>query len=203
LPALLVLPLLLLCSACTGHANPDEATPGRSAVDGFVGLVSLDGQPVAPLAQDAPAHVFLFVRNDCPISNRYAPEWQRIHARFSPSGVRFWLVYPDPEEPLETIRTHLAEFKHPGEPLRDPEHRFVRATGASVTPEAALFDGSGRLVYRGRIDDRYVDFGKTRAAPTRHDLIEAIQSTLDGKPVAQATTRAVGCFIPELRDERR
>jgi len=32
-----------------------------------------------------------------------------------------------------------------------------------VTPEAAVFMVDGHEVYRGRIDDRYVDFGKRAA----------------------------------------
>jgi hypothetical protein len=142
----------------------------------------------------------LFVRSDCPISNRYAPELQRIHEQFADRGVAFWLVYPDPDESPEAIRRHFAEYAHPGRPTRDPHHAFVRTTGATVTPEAAVFDRDGRLVYVGRIDDRFVDFGKARAAPTRRDLIDAIEATLAGRPVEPARTRAVGCFIPDLTD---
>ena len=55
------------------------------------------------------------------------------------------------------------------------------------------------LVYLGRIDDRYVDFGKTRAAATTHDLAGALEAILDGRPVPESRTRAIGCFIPELK----
>lgn len=189
--------VVVLSVVSTSCGRPENVAVGN------LGLVGLDGRSVSPLNADAPAHVFLFVRGDCPISNRYAPEWQRIHSRFSPLGVRFWLVYPDPDEPLDSIKSHLKEFGHPGQPLRDPQHRFVARTGATVTPEVALFDRSGRMVYRGRIDDRYVDFGKTRAAPTRHDLIDALQATLHGGPIDAPTTRAVGCFIPGLRADQR
>jgi hypothetical protein len=161
-------------------------------------LVDLDGREVNPLATDASATVLLFARSDCPISNRYAPEWQRIHASFASRGVEFWLVYPDPDEPLEVIRKHLEEYGHPGRPVRDPQHAFVRLTEAKVTPEVAVFTAAGDLVYVGRIDDRFVDFGKARAAATRHDLVDALEATLDGKPVAEPRTRAIGCFIPGL-----
>jgi hypothetical protein len=55
------------------------------------------------------------------------------------------------------------------------------------------------LVYSGRIDDRYVDFGKARQAASTHDLEAAIANTLAGKPVAQARTRAVGCYLTDLK----
>jgi len=112
--------------------------------------------------------------------------------------VDFWLVYPDPDEAPETIRRHLEEYGHPGRPTRDPDHALVRLTQATITPEVAVFTPAGELVYRGRIDDRFVDFGKARAAATRHDLVDAIDATLEGRPVETPRTRAVGCFIPAL-----
>jgi len=142
--------------------------------------------------------VFLFLRSDCPISNRYAPEIRRIHERFAKDGAVFWLVYPDPSEPLYVIRTHVEEYDYPGKPVRDPRHDLVRRARATVTPEAAVFDREGQLVYLGRIDDRFVDFGKTRAQATSHDLADALEATLAGRPVPTSRTRAIGCLIPDL-----
>src|SRR4029453_7812840 len=62
-------------------------------------LPDLDGRQVEPLrVKDAKAIVFIFLRTDCPISNRYAPEVRRLHDKFAKIGVKFWLVYPDPGE---------------------------------------------------------------------------------------------------------
>ena len=171
-----------------------------SCGSGFSGLnlTSLSGERVNPLAKGNPASVFLFMRSDCPISNRYAPELRRLHESFAPRGVRFWLVYVDPREKPESIQRHAEEYQVPGDILRDSRHDLVRLTGARVTPEAAVFDAGGSLVYRGRIDDRYPDFGKARAKPNRRDLMLALESVLQGEPVAEPETRAVGCFIADL-----
>ncbi|MEC8337167.1 MAG: redoxin, partial [Planctomycetota bacterium] len=77
--------------------------------------------------------------------------------------------------------------------------QLVQQMGVRVTPEAAVLDRSGRLVYRGRIDDRFVDFGKTRQAPTRNDLQIAIQEVLAGSAVQVPATKAIGCFIADLK----
>ena len=53
-------------------------------------------------------------------------------------------------------------------------------------------------MYRGRIDDRFVDLGLERPSPTRRDLAEAIAAVLAGKPVDQPRTQAVGCFISDF-----
>jgi hypothetical protein len=162
--------------------------------------LDLSGESVDPFsAHPGRVAVFLFVGTECPISNRYAPEIQRLHAKFSPRDVAFWLVYPDPDESSEDIREHLRAFGHEAEVLRDPQHALVDFTGAEFTPEAAVFDSLAQIVYRGRIDDRFVDFGKTRPAPTVRDLERALEATLSGEDVATARTRAIGCFIADTK----
>src|SRR5689334_6792488 len=133
-------------------------------------LPDLSGKPVEPLrASSAKAVVFIFTRTDCPISNRYAPEVRRLAEKFAASGITFWLVYADPDESAAEIRRHLKAYGYGLGVLRDLRHDLVRLTGARVTPEAAVFV-AGRIVYHGRIDDRYVAFGRERPAPTTHDL---------------------------------
>jgi hypothetical protein len=160
--------------------------------------IDLSGKQIDPFSSQARAEVFLFVRTDCPITNRYAPELQRIGREFSERGVRFWLIYPDPTEAVSSIQTHIAQYHFPGEPLRDPHHVLVRRAHATVAPEAAVFDSRGQLIYHGRIDDRYVDIGKARQNAQTHDLENAIAAALAGKPVAQSETRAIGCSLADV-----
>jgi len=162
-------------------------------------LLDLNGRPVDPFQTTASskAVVFLFTATDCPISNRYAPEVQRLYAEFAAKGVRFWLVYPNPAESADAIRAHEKSFGYPAEALRDPKQQLVKLAKATVTPEAAVFV-NGRLVYHGRIDDRIVDLGLERPSPTMHDLDEALTAVLAGKPVARPATQAVGCFIADF-----
>jgi hypothetical protein len=162
---------------------------------------NLAGQFIDPFerASAAKAVVLLFVSTECPYSNRSAPEIRRIKNLFEPKGVRFWLVYPNPAETTAMIRAHLQAFGYPDIALRDTAHALVKYAGPTVTPEAAVFTGEGRLVYRGRIDDRFVALGRERPSPTRHDLEDALTATLAGKPVVPATTQAFGCFLADLR----
>lgn len=159
---------------------------------------SLTGTAVDALQTPAgtKAIVFLFTSTDCPISNRYAPEVQRVASEFAAKGVVFRLVYPNPADEAAAIHEHMTAFSYAGamEALRDPAHALVKFTGATVTPEAVVVAG-GRVVYRGRIDDRYVELGLERPAATQHDLADALAAVLTGKRVPRATTQAVGCFI--------
>ena len=152
---------------------------------------------------NAKAVVLIFTRADCPVSNRYAPEVTRIYSGYSNRGVKFWLVYPDRDATLADIEKHRAAYNYPIPAVQDRAHRLVARARAIVTPEAAVFipaPGKGwQLVYRGRIDDRYVDFGKYRPAAERHDLEEVLGNVLAGKPLSFRETKAIGCAIADLR----
>jgi hypothetical protein len=139
--------------------------------------------------------VLIFVGTECPISNRYAPEIRRLEQKFGPFGIRFWLVYADPEVSADAIQAHLKAYDLPVRALRDPKHDLVRFSHVHVTPEAAVFVAGPRLVYHGRIDDRYVDFGKDRLEPTQHDLERVVDAIVHGRAVPEAATRAIGCYI--------
>jgi len=152
-----------------------------------------------PFAKPAPARVLLFVRSDCPITNRYAPELDRIAQEFEARGVVFWLVYPDASETDAAIAQHRLEYKFPGVSIRDPNHLLQKRADATISPQAAVFDQAGRLTYSGRIDDRYIAFGKARSAPTTHDLEDAITATLNGKPVKEPRTHSVGCYLADVK----
>lgn len=161
---------------------------------------SFAAQPAAldPFASPAAVRVLFFVRTDCPITNRYAPELRRIGKEFEPRGVQFWLVYVDASETQAGIESQIAQYGLPGKPVRDPQRVLVKRAHATVAPEAAVFDRSGALEYHGRIDDRYVDIGKSRAQAEVHDLENAIMAVLAGKPVANPQTRAIGCSLADV-----
>jgi len=151
-----------------------------------------------PFAEPAHVRVLIFARTDCPITNRYAPELARIAQEFSVRDVKFWIVYPDSSETPDKIAKHMADYHLPGHGIPDPHFELRKRAEAKVSPQAAVFDSNGMLTYSGRIDDRYVAFGKSRPAPDVHDLENAIQATLSGKPIAEPRTKAIGCYLDDL-----
>ena len=149
-------------------ASTRASEPVRTGV-GEGTAVDLDGTVVDPLKASAgKVVVLIFVRVDCPISNRYSPTIQKIiqrDLRENPGRVAFWLVYPDRSESAEQIRKHEREFKYDLPALRDLNRSLVAESHAQTTPEAAVFDASHKLIYHGRIDNLFEDFGRARPAP--------------------------------------
>jgi hypothetical protein len=159
----------------------------------------LNGHPIEQIAPSGTkAVVLFFAASDCPISNRYIPEIERLNREFAPEGVRFWWVYPNPGDTAAVVRRHDAQFDLHGDAVLDTDQRLTRMAHATVTPEVAVlipFLAGLREVYRGRIDDRYFALGQERPAATRHDLETAIRAVLANDPVPKPGGPAVGCSI--------
>ncbi len=127
--------------------------------------------------------VFIVTSSGCPIASRYRPQLDRLQREYP--NVLFLAVTPGGLAPA------AQEFPV----LLDPHFVLARQLGASMTPEAFVFDEGGSLRYQGRIDDKFVDFGKARAQPTREDLRVAIDEVRAGRAVSLKRQRGVGCFI--------
>ena len=140
--------------------------------------------------------VYVFTTTDCPIANRYAPEIQRLAAKYQ-QFAHFVLVYPVPSDTQDVINEHQKKYAYVLDSIRDTDQKLVKLTGVTVSPEVAVMRGS-QLLYRGRIDDRYIELGKDRPVPTRRDLEAALDLITTGRPVAVKQTRAVGCILSDL-----
>ena len=140
------------------------------------------------------ALVLLFIRTDCPISNRYAPEIERLYEAYRGKGIDFRLVYTERGIDSAIMARHRAEYglKLPAE--MDSNRAYVRKSKATVTPEAVVFAGS-ELLYRGRIDDLYPALGQSRRQASKHDLEEVLSELASGRKPAPRYNRAVGCAI--------
>ena len=163
----------------------------------------LHGQPVSQLAgQEVRVVVLFFAATDCPISNRYVPEIQRLSQQYSTQGTRFWWVYPNAEDTAQAVADHNRSYSITGDAILDVNQNLVHLAHATVTPEAAVFvvESSGlREVYRGRVDDRYLSLGQERPRAECHDLEMAIAAALAGKPAPQPGGPPVGCSIVFLQ----
>jgi hypothetical protein len=161
-------------------------------------VLDLDGRPADPFRLAGSNFVvLLFIRTDCPISNRYARTIQELSTHYADHAA-FFLIYPIKSETPDQIRKHLLDFGYHLPAFRDPDLTLAQASQVSITPEVAVFSSARKLLYHGRIDDWYVEFTHARRAPTTHDLADALDAAISGKPLSTASAPAVGCFIPGL-----
>ena len=108
----------------------------------------------------------------------------------------FLRVYDDTYQDANDIREHTEEYDYVMPAVLDSAQQVIQRSGATVTPEAVVLDEAGAILYRGRIDDRFIDFGRYRQRAQSHDLIDALTATLKGEAPPKSRTKAIGCFIP-------
>ncbi len=150
-----------------------------------------------------PAVVLFFVTTDCPVANSYVPEMNRLRQAYSPRGVLFLAVQAETSVADAAVAKYANEYGYTFPLLLDPAQILVQLAGATVTPQAAVLSPQGQVLYLGRIDNRVVDFGKSRLQATVPDLRNALDSVLDGKPVAEPRTKSIGCAINRVKGASR
>jgi hypothetical protein len=163
---------------------------------------AVDGAVLRPLTPDGAAGVLLFVSTDCPVSNRYAPEIQRLCTAAAVRGVPCTLLYEDADVRPDAVRTHLREYGYALPAAIDTDGAVAAAVKATITPEAVVVDRGGGVRYRGRIDNLFAALGTSRQVVTSHDLRDAIDAVVANRPVARPQTDAIGCFIVPANQRR-
>ncbi|MES2460029.1 MAG: redoxin family protein [Armatimonadota bacterium] len=153
---------------------------------------------VTALAPKAKTTVLVFLGTNCPISNRYAPSVAALARGVKGKSAAVVLVYANAGITKAKATQHAREYGLVGMPiLLDPTQAVADAVGATVTPEAAVLDASGKVRYLGRIDNSNIQRASSGrpGGATRHDLQAAVDSVLAGKKVASSRLPAVGCAI--------
>lgn len=174
-----------------GDAAPDFDLPGvddrRYSLKDFQGAKLL---------------LVLFTCNHCPTAQAYESRILQLHADYKDRGVALVAISPNDDQAVRLdelgytdvgdsfeemkIRAKERGFTFPY--LYDGEtQKTSLAYGVVATPHAFLFDSDRKLRYAGRIDDEEVK------EVNSHDLRNAIDALLVGKPVPVEKTRTFGC----------
>jgi hypothetical protein len=157
---------------------------------------NLNGMMVNPLhLSSGKAAVLFFVATDCPISNQYSPEINRIIAIYKAKKVTFFIVYDDDGATAAKVKKHAHEYGYSCDLILDPKHTLASRSNATVTPEVVIVGAHDQIFYRGRIDNKYADFNKVRPEPSRRDLRLALDAILSDRNVRPSKTPCIGCQI--------
>ena len=160
-------------------------------------LPATDGKDRGPADfQGAKALLIVFTCNHCPYAQAVEDRLVRIAEDFGPKGLATVLInsndvvnYPDDSFDKMKERAKAKGFPFPY--CLDETQDVAREYHAACTPDPFLFDADQRLAYRGRIDDNWQEPDKV----TRHELREAIEAVLEGRPAASEQIASMGCNI--------
>jgi peroxiredoxin len=160
-------------------------------------LDNVDGRELTLAQMAGPkGTLVIFSCNHCPWVRAWEERLVTIGNTYSKRGVGVIAVssndpqvYPQDDLPQMKERARAKSYEFPY--ALDVTSDVGRAFGATHTPEAFLFDASGRLVYHGAIDDNARDAAKVK----NHYLQNALDAVLAGRHPAVQETKALGCTI--------
>ena len=141
------------------------------------------------------ATVVIVTSFDCPNSNNYTPTLIDLAKRYGDKGVKFIALAVN-EMTAPELKAKIAEYKIPYPVFADPNLNVADAFKAKITPEVFVLDHNQVMRYRGRIDNMFSERLKRNPKVTDHDLENALDDLLAGKPVRKPVTMAVGCPLP-------
>jgi peroxiredoxin len=189
--------MLAFAMLVPGVQADDDTAQSRlgKRIDDFT-LLDAAGKSVALHDfKDKKAVVLVFLSFECPVSTSYSQTLAELHKNYTERGVAFVGISCNPDEDTESLAGHVQETKLPLPVLRDQKFLAVDALKAQATPEAFVLDHNRVLRYRGRIDDAYAKRLVKNRQISHHDVQQALDELLTGKPISRPITEAVGCSI--------
>lgn len=139
----------------------------------------------------------VFLGPECPISQRYVPELNRIAAPQDTNAISFYGIISAPSMTRTQALAFVKEYAIRFPVLFDNGGRLARWLRPTHVPEAFVIKPDGDIVYRGRIDDGFAAPGKPRAVIQSRELRDALRAVRAGDSPPRAFARPVGCYFEE------
>ena len=144
----------------------------------------------------AKAVVLSFTCNHCPAVKGNEARERAFINDYAPKGVAYIAInsndlafHPDDSFTHMLERARHLGFTWPY--LHDETQAVAKAYGAQRTPHFFLLDSARKVVYTGRMDDNPHDMARA----TTHELRDAVDALLAGKPIRVPVTEASGCNV--------
>lgn len=181
--------------------NADHAAPMIAGDTGLLGARFLDVEGRVRVLGDETGpggFGFVFISDGCQNSMIYAAELSDLAVQARADGIDLYAVITSPRMTWTEARALKDALSLRLPTLFDPSGELTTRMGVEVTPEAVLISADDHMVYRGRIDDRFVGLGQRRTVIRSHDLKAAMARLAQGD-LRRVSTQTVGCWIEDRR----
>jgi peroxiredoxin len=139
----------------------------------------------------------MFICNHCPFVKHTIDEIVKVANDYRVQGIGIIAISSnDAEKFPQDGPEMMAEFAHvhkmPFPYLYDESQEVAKAYDAACTPDFYLFDNSGKLVYRGQLDDSRPG---NNIPLSGTDLRNAIDAVIYNRTIAEPQKPSIGCNI--------
>jgi peroxiredoxin len=139
--------------------------------------------------------VYVFLSDECPMCQGYAPVLNQLTADYAQKGVEIIGVFPNYYSTDSSILAFKTEYAIQFKTIKDSTFTLTNRFNATITPQVFLENTEGVLLYAGQIDDTYFRAGKRRGTTSEHYLKAAIEAILANKKPTINKTKPIGCVI--------
>lgn len=177
--------------------NEEPAAKTGERVDLIgVRVVDVEGRRhrIGVSAKGVQPAVLVFLDTACPVATRYVPVLNALHREAQAAGVALYGVLSNPETGWRDSAAFVNDFAVAFPVVLDSAGDLALRLTPRVTSESFVVSTDNRLVYRGRIDDRFAAIGRLRTTITAHDLRAVIAALGRGAEAEPYATEAIGCF---------
>ncbi len=145
----------------------------------------------------APGLLVIFMCNHCPYVKHIREGLASFGTEYRDKGLAIVGINSNdasthPQDSFDNMVLERERFGYPFPYLHDESQAVAKAYRAVCTPDIFLYDGNGRLFYRGQFDDSRPG----NAVPvTGKDLRHAADALLEGRGAPEDQKPSVGCSI--------
>jgi peroxiredoxin len=157
--------------------------------------------PAASLEEQSTYKVYVFLSEECIISQSYALELRQLHEVYGCTQFEFIGVFSNPASTPEKMAAFKAEYAFPFDFKLDRQQQLKDKFGVELTPEVVVVDAKTEgVIYQGRIDNTFYRVGRRRRVTTSEELAQVLAALSTGNEVPVSEAPTVGCFITPAGD---
>lgn len=144
---------------------------------------------------DAKVIVLTMHTKGCPIGQQLMPDFNALHAKYEPKGVKFLMMNSNTYDTPAMIAEEATDFKVTIPILKDADQSVGEPLGVERSTESLVIEpGTWRVLYQGPINDR-VTYGRARARADVHYASAVMDAMLAGKAVQPSYIAPEGCIL--------
>lgn len=160
-------------------------------------LPAVNGKSYSPSDfSDKKILVIIFMCNHCPYVHAIINRLISIQSDYANRSVQLIGINSNdaidyPEDSFEAMKEWAVQKGINFVYLRDEDQLIAKAYKAQCTPDIYIYNQNRQLVYHGRIDDNWQD----ESAVKKQELREALDVTLEERPITENQLPTIGCSI--------
>lgn len=193
----LIIAVLTMFTLTATAQKSQELNIGKPIPEPRRAMKSVDGRMVTLMEEKGPQGLLvIFSCNTCPFVLRNQQLTAKVINYAKERRIGVVIINSNEakrgdDDSFEAMTKYAKAQNYTAPYVADEKAVMADAFGATHTPEIYLFNGDGKLVYKGAMSDNP---GEPAASKSMF-IIDAINAIMDGKKPDPSVTKSVGCSI--------